>query len=180
TEVEAETGELTGVSIASANLGFSGTGYVTGFDNSGDKLSVKINIPEKGFYKLVIRYNGSGGNKYQKLFINGKSQGNLLFPETQDFGLMDAGNFLMEKGENRITIEKDWGWTDIDKFEIYEAEKNTFNIDESLVDKDATEETKNLYEFLKLQFGHRLISGQTTSYFTELKNIAGKTPMINN
>src|SRR5690606_21032652 len=87
---------------------------------------------------------------------------------------------LMEKGENRITIEKDWGWTDIDKFEIYEAEKTEFNIDVSLVDKDATEETKNLYEFLKLQFGHRLISGQTTSYFTELKNIAGKTPMINN
>src|SRR5690606_31475329 len=57
TEVEAETGELTGVSIASANLGFSGTGYVTGFDNTGDKLSVKINIPEKDFYKLVIRYN---------------------------------------------------------------------------------------------------------------------------
>ncbi|MBT3383268.1 MAG: hypothetical protein HN778_09495 [Prolixibacteraceae bacterium] len=179
-EIEAEDGELDGVRIDSVNTGFSGKGYVTGFDSSADKLTVSVTIYERGFYKLFIRYNGLNGDKYQQLFINGKGQGNVQFPKTETFANIEVGKFLLEEGENLITIKSDWGYTDFDKFEIYAAEKNQFNIVEDLVDPDATEETRALYRFLKLQFGERIISGQTTSYFTELKNLAGKTPMINN
>ena len=64
-EVEAETGILTGVSIDNSIAGYSGDGYVTGFDNSTDILKVTINIPEQDFYKVVIRYNGPSGDKIQ-------------------------------------------------------------------------------------------------------------------
>jgi len=59
-----------------------------------------------------------------------------------------------------------------------EASTQTFNIDEELVDPDADSTTVALYEMLKLQFGHRMISGQTDNYFTQLEDIAGKTPLL--
>lgn len=179
-EAEAENADLFGVNINNSIPGYSGTGYVTGLDEVDDKFIFTVYLPEQNFYTLVIRYNGSNGAKSQKLSINNRPASSVWFPETESWENLEAGKFLLEEGENTITIIKDWGWTHFDKIEVYQAEKNVFNIANNLVDENATEETRNLYEFLKLQFGYRMISGQTTSYFTELKEIAGATPIINN
>ena len=44
---EAENSNLSGTNIASSHKGFSGTGYVTGFDNDGDKATFKITIEKE-------------------------------------------------------------------------------------------------------------------------------------
>ena len=177
-EAEAENGVLTGVYKSSSVSGFSGTGYVTGFDNSGDQVKVTINIPEQGFYKLVIRYNGPSGDKYQDLIVNDSPASSVSFPATNTFADIEAGSFFLNQGENTFIIRKNWGWTNIDKFIIYASQKNIYNITPNLVDSQATDATKALYEFLRMQFGHRIISGQTNSYYNVLKNDAGKSPMI--
>ncbi|MDF1572556.1 MAG: glycosyl hydrolase [Bacteroidales bacterium] len=53
-----------------------------------------------------------------------------------------------------------------------------FEIDKQLVDPSADVQANKLYEFLKTQFGERIISGQTRRYFNELSALAGATPML--
>ncbi len=178
TEAEAEDGTLTGVTVGTGYTGFSGDGYVTGFDNAADKVTVNIDIPETGFYKLVIRYNGPNGYKSQDLIINDGFSSPVRFPATTAFTAIDAGNYELDMGINTFTIKSNWGWTNIDKFQIYSATRNTYNISPEPVDSAATEETKALYEFLLLQFGDRIISGQTHYNYGEIKTLTGKSPLL--
>ena len=177
-ECEAENGELTGVTVDSVNPGYSGWGYVTGLDDTGDELSVSIEVPERGLYKLLIRYNSPSGNKYQDLKINNGSWSQVRFPATESFSDLDAGTYLLETGENSFTIRSSWGWTDFDKFQIYPSARNSYDIASGPVDTAATEETRALYDFLVLQFGKRIISGQTHSYYTSLSSLTGKAPLL--
>lgn len=179
-EAEAENGILTGVTVSSSNSGYSGTGYVTGFDNPGDKVTVSIDVPETDYYKLIIQYNGPNGDKYQNLSINNAGSTPVSFPATESFSFIDAGNYLLKEGINTFTISKNWGWTDIDKFLLFVATKNTFDISPNLVDSSATEETKALYNMLLLQFGDRIISGQTHDTYDQIKTLIGKSPLIRN
>jgi hypothetical protein len=177
-EAEAENGVLNGVTISNSAPGYSGTGYVTGFDNDNDKVTVSVDISTRGFYKVVIRYLASGGEKYQNFTVNNGFASSVRFPASDTFAYVDAGGYVLEQGTNSLTISKNWGWSDIDKFEVYPEEKNTFNISPGLVDTAATEETKALYNMLLLQFGNRIISGQTDGYYDEVKSLTGKSPLL--
>ena len=64
------------------------------------------------------------------------------------------------------------------RWKLYAAPDQEINIASTLVDPEADSGAAALYEMLKLQFGHRIISGQTHSYFQELENVAGKTPLL--
>ena len=58
------------------------------------------------------------------------------------------------------------------------AQRNIFNISRAPADSNATDETKELYQFLMLQFEDRIISGQTHNYYNQIKNLAGKSPLL--
>lgn len=174
---EAEDGELQGVYVASSTPGFQGSGYVTGFDADNDKVTVKLDVPESGTYKLAIRYSNSS-DKIQDVSINSGFSFPVDFPDQNGFALTDAGNHYFETGLNAVAIIKSWGWTDIDAVELYQAPAQHFNIAPTLVDPQAEAEAVALYELLKLQFRHRIISGQTHHYFLELEHIAEKTPLL--
>ena len=128
----------------------------------------------------VIQYNGPNGDKYQDLIINNGSSSPVSFPATDSFNVIQAGSYLLEEGINTFAISKNWGWTDIDKFLLFVASKNTFDISPDLVDSLATEETKALYNLLLLQFGDRIISGQTHDTYNQVKILTGKSPLIRN
>jgi hypothetical protein len=79
TSVEAETGVLTGVTIAPQSDNSSGP-FVTGFFANGDKVTVSVTVPSKANYKLNIRYRSSFGPKAQDVYANGVFVGNVTFP----------------------------------------------------------------------------------------------------
>lgn len=176
--VEAESGSLTGVNVASSTGGFSGSGYVTGFNNTQDKVTVTVNVAEKGFYKLVIRYNSSSGDKTQDMIINNGGVTQVLFPKSIGFTDLNVGKYTFEKGTNTITIQSSWGWMDVDKFSIYTTSKNVYNITQNLVDANANVATIALYTFLYNHFGKKIIAGQTNSYYAQLKTLSGKEPLL--
>jgi len=59
-----------------------------------------------------------------------------------------------------------------------EAREEVFHIAAGPVDPETTIETRALYDFLKFQFRHRIISGQTHSYYEEIENLTGKSPLL--
>lgn len=177
-ESEAEDGILVGVTVQTTYPGFSGTGYVGNFSGDNDQLIMSCSLQDSGRYKLVIWYGGFSGTKTQEVLINGKSVSSVVFPASTVFTSIEAGTYLFKQGENTVTIKKSWGYMTVDKIQLFPPDDQFFQIDKNLVDIKADENTWEMYEFLKVHFGERIISGQTSSYFNELKNLAGSTPML--
>jgi mannan endo-1,4-beta-mannosidase len=177
TSVEAETGVLTGVTIAPQSDNSSGP-FVTGFFANGDKVTVSVTVPSKANYKLNIRYRSSFGPKAQDVYANGVFVGTVTFPQSANFVDFDAGTVALNAGVNTIAVQKSWGYMDVDKFSIYTMPENVFNVTTSLIDPQANASVKKLYAFLLSQFGKKIISGCTDDAYNVLKTAAGKSPLL--
>ncbi|MCK4748810.1 MAG: hypothetical protein KAT15_17270, partial [Bacteroidales bacterium] len=57
-------------------------------------------------------------------------------------------------------------------------DEKIYQISPELVDPDATVQTRALYDFLRLQFRHRIISGQTHSHYNTILPITGNAPLL--
>lgn len=175
---EAEDGLLTGVSISKSKMGYSGTGYVTGFDQNGDRVTVNITVPDRNFYRIMVRYLGTSGDKYQDISVNSGYASQFHLPASDTFAYADAGSHLLEKGKNTLSVIKNWGWSEIDRIEVYPARKIKIEPDTLLADTAASQVARDLFRYLHYQFGKRIISGQTTSNFNTIRNLTGQTPLL--
>ncbi|MBA4140548.1 MAG: hypothetical protein H0X70_08605, partial [Segetibacter sp.] len=177
TSVEAETGVLTGVTIA-PQAGSSSGPYVTGFDADGDKVTVTVSAPAAANYKLEIRYRSSFGAKVQDVYANNVFVANVNFPQSADFIDLNAGSVFLNAGKNTIAVQKNWGFMDVDKLSIFTMPANVYNITTALIDAQATASTQSLYNFISSQFGKKIISGQTNDFYDSIKNVTGKSPLL--
>jgi hypothetical protein len=115
---EAESGTLTGTVVATERTGFSGTGYVTSFDNDGDKVTVTVSAPAAGNYTLDIRYASPYDVKTNDVYINGSLVANHVFPKTEVFTTTRVGTVSLQQGNNTIAVVKNWGYFEVDNFTI--------------------------------------------------------------
>lgn len=177
TSVEAESGDLKKVSVSKEKEGYSGEGYLTGFWNSEAEVSIKVEVPEKAMYRLKLDYLAEGGNSHF-LIVNGKAREAAKFtlPVSKVFGSRDMGKYLLNKGTNTITFKAEWGDVLIDRFSVYTASKNVYNIDTELVDANANEQTRGLYRYLLDNFGKKIISGFLDGRSVE--GVAGCRPAL--
>jgi mannan endo-1,4-beta-mannosidase len=125
TKYEAEDAALSGVSIANALSGFSGTGYMDGgtFDVETDKITFTVNVANAAAYPLFIRFQNTCGvcDKAQNISINGGPAKYTDFPGTSgSWEDLKVGNVDLKAGNNTIAISKSWGWTHIDYIGIGE------------------------------------------------------------
>lgn len=178
---EAESGTLTGGLITAKSIaGYSGTAYVTNFRTANDKVTVKVNVPSRNYYRIIIRYAAPNGKKIQKVSVNNTGTSSVEFNDSKVFIDCDAGKYLFNEGENLISLQSDWGWIEIDKFSVYttDNQKYTYNFVPELVIPNSSTETKALYNFLISNFNKKIISGQTNSAFDKIKTLTGKTPLL--
>lgn len=74
--LEAEQAHLEGPDLkavtgsAGGRQVFSGTGYVTGFENSADRLVFRFSVRKPGLYRLVLGYRATAQKGYD-LEVNG-------------------------------------------------------------------------------------------------------------
>ncbi|WP_274361304.1 glycosyl hydrolase [Paenibacillus thermotolerans] len=104
TLTEAETGTLQGTFVDTSVKGYSGTGHVTGFDQSGDSLTVSVAATEAGPYSLLIRYAAPYGFKKNHLYVNGDYLGEIDFEYTNRFKDTNAGIVLLKEGAIRSSL----------------------------------------------------------------------------
>src|SRR5690349_9982233 len=108
---EAETGVRTGTEVATSRAGFSGSGYVTGFDADNDKVSISVQATD-GVYEVYIRYASPSGDKWNFVQINGQNLGSVAFPTSQVFRETLVGKVWLKEGANVVEIIKHWGYFD--------------------------------------------------------------------
>ena len=177
TEVEAETGILSGTVIAGPEGASSGQ-FVTGFDNAGDKVTVTVNVPASGSYDLVVRYRSIYGDKTNDLYVNGQFSTGVVFLTSSDFVEPSPVSVVLNAGDNTLEIVKNWGYVDIDKFSVYTQPQNTYNITSTLSDSQIEVSAQKLYDFIRSQYGSKIMTGQTSDYYDEVVNITGMNPLV--
>ncbi|MCF8359886.1 MAG: T9SS type A sorting domain-containing protein [Prolixibacteraceae bacterium] len=158
---EAEDGVFEGVNKATSHKGYSGSGYVTGFDEDNDKVTVTFNWETAGKYQLYIGYAAPGGPKKNYLYINDDLVSEVQFYENDNFTEVNVGRIVLDEGENSISIVKSWGWFQLDYFRITEPEQSVeWNIRKQPVNPNASDEAIELYDFLLFHFGKTTLAGQ--------------------
>ncbi|MFD1469604.1 glycosyl hydrolase [Hymenobacter caeli] len=186
---EAEDGLLNGVTVATTPTGFSGTGYVTGFDNSDAKnAAISFNNPTAGLFKLTIGYTSPYDTKVANVTVN-DSKTTASFMKTAtgtDFLVSDGGTFLLPQGTNTVTIGGGYGYYGIDYIQITPT---TVSLPtkpaKQLTDPLATPTAKALHSYLVDLYGTKTLSGQQDDQYansgSEVKYVlatTGKEPAI--
>jgi mannan endo-1,4-beta-mannosidase len=130
--IEAETGTLTGPTLniqpapstatappsSPTPAPYSGTGYVTGFDQPADHLTLQANIPHDGFYQLAVTYR-TPQKKGFDLTINDTGISGVFPPTTANsFASLETGRIELPAGLSTITINRGWGNFDIDAIDL--------------------------------------------------------------
>lgn len=183
-KVEAESGTLTGTNVASTRAGFSGTGYVTGFDNENDAVTMKVTISKAGLYELSVGYAAPYGDKYNDIYINGDYAGSMSFPEKKSFTEDVFGKVNLNQGENTVKVLKSWGYFELDYISLTPAKPNEIHhYKDVLNNPNASDEAQLIYRFLRDYYGHKIISGQqasdgASSEIIFLESKTGKKPAI--
>lgn len=188
-KVEAESGIWSsGLRIATSKSGYSGTGYITQFTNTADKLTIPVNIHIEGFYDIYIGYSADSGDKVINVEVNGIKSALQILRKGGGFYEEKFGTLNLPKGMIEVIITPNWTWFHIDYVRFVKTEGGTqgFNIPLKPVNPNVTPVTQNLYSFLRDNFGKKTISGvmtlkplsNSTNEITWLKANIGKEPAI--
>ena len=179
--IEAESGILAGTEVSTQRVGYSGSGFVTGFDADGDKVTMTAEINSRGVYQLYIRYASPFGEKFNFVYINGDNLGSVEFPASDTFVETQVGKVFLKEGSNTIAIVKEWGYFELDNIRLEATEPAPINpVTPTLVTPAASEATTNLYNFLIKTYGKVILSGQYggEAELNYIKTVSGKTPLV--
>lgn len=178
--IEAETGTLSGTQLSTAHAGYSGSGYVTGFDAPGDKVTITVSA-RKGLYNLYVRYAAPFGDKFNYVYLNGENVGSVSFPASMSFTETKVGKVYLDEGPNEIAIVKDWGYFEVDNLRIETASPSSIGpVASALVTPSPGAKTDSVYHLLSRIYGKVILSGQYggATEFERIKRLSGKTPVV--
>ncbi len=112
---EAENAVISGgAGINSNHSGYSGDGFVDGYQNSGATTTFNVNVSTAGSYLLDLRYaNATGAVKTVSIYINGVKLKSAAFPNLSNWDTWSNAveQVTLNSGSNAITYKYDSGDT---------------------------------------------------------------------
>jgi mannan endo-1,4-beta-mannosidase len=149
-----------GLNILTTLTGFSGDGYVGDFRSTTDKLTFNINGLSTKYYDVYIKYSTSTwGAKICKVNINDNETMFNLPATNGAFSEVKFGKIKLSNSNNVIIISPSWTYFTIDYVKVLENTDPVVPIDVSPVMANASSQTVNLYNFLRNNYGIKVISG---------------------
>ncbi|HTX93115.1 MAG TPA: glycoside hydrolase family 3 C-terminal domain-containing protein, partial [Anaerolineales bacterium] len=115
---QAEAATLAGGAKAITDgTGYTGTGFVAGFDAPGASASFKVNAAETGDYTLTIHYSSTlrpgdqNTPRTLSLYVNGSKTGQASLPNLANWNMWDfqTQTVTLNAGENTISYQYDAG-----------------------------------------------------------------------
>lgn len=183
---EAENGKLSNDMSVISDSNASGGKSVGKFENDRSYCQISITVPADAVYDIVIRSKAIGGSKENDIYADGKKVGTFT-SENNKFSDYTVSAVSLTKGDHNIRIIKSWGWIELDKITVKTGAKisnSTYNVTSSLVNRNATANTKKLYSFLMDSYGKYVITGQQCdggingNEFKAIKNLTGDYPAL--
>lgn len=138
---EAEDATLNGVSTNTNHTGYTGSGFVDGYGDSGDYVEFSITVTEGGNYTLAFRYaNDTGSSNTRSVYVNSTDETQLSFPDLANWDTWGVARYVttLDSGVNTIKLARDSsdsGFINLDNLYVYredtslkyEAESATLN-----------------------------------------------------
>lgn len=164
----------------------SGGKTVGKFESNSSYCQISITVPADAVYDIVIRSKAIGSYKENDLYADGKKVGTFVSKQ-DNFSDYTVCAVTLKKGSHTLTVKKSWGWIELDKITVKTGAKisdSTYNVTSSLVNRNATANTKKLYSFLKDSYGKYVITGQQCdggingNEFKAIKNLTGDYPAL--
>lgn len=129
----AACGELRDTRVVTAVPGFSGSGYVEGFEGVGNSVTVMVQSAKSHAVRLKIRYRAEEDEKHKVILnhafllpdpISGYTSWEKLikFPKTGDWSEIDLGTLELKEGDNTLQFYSGGGHILIDYFELKPAD----------------------------------------------------------
>jgi len=103
---EAEEGDLHSVGLEASYAGFSGWGYLAGWNGDGQSVDFLVDVPSSGQYALAWRYAASG-DAVRALSINGQLlEGSVAFASSGGYTnyLTTTSTAALPQGRSTITL----------------------------------------------------------------------------
>jgi mannan endo-1,4-beta-mannosidase len=159
-EAENATTKVGLTTVNTTTQGNSGSGYLTGFDNTGDYFEMNVNAPA-GLYELWVGYRvptGFGDKGYR--FRVGNEYGTGTLEESGTFKADRAGLFNLVGGPTTLGIYKDWGFHDIDYLQFKPfTPPPILPVSSQLSDSSANQNTQMLMNYLTGTYGQYTLAG---------------------
>lgn len=183
---EAEDAAMTGTLENISESGASGGKVVGKFSESDDVLTFTVDIPANGSYDLIFNSMGYGGDKTNKVSIDGEYVGTFV-TKADEYNDAVLSKVILTSGKHEVSITKSWGWIAVDYLKVQPAEaipESAYQVSDTLSDKDATAETKALFSYLCKGYGEQVLSGQVadeglqSDEFKAIYDVTGKKPAI--
>jgi mannan endo-1,4-beta-mannosidase len=185
--LQAEDAEYYGkVRVESKKKGFTGTGYLTGFEGPDDTVVFHVAVPGTGAYDLNFISVGNVGHKENDILVDGVMVG-IAKVDGEEFTDSIVTKVYMTAGEHTVQVRKSWGWILLDSLVITASappDKTVYDVSADLVDPRASDRTKRLMRYLADMYGKYIISGQygdkgIDGYeFKAIYNETGKYPAM--
>lgn len=188
--LQAEDGILDGVVVDTSVPGYSGTGFVSGFDAATDTVTVNTTITKAGLYDLLVAYIAPYGDKQASVLLNGAGSGSVSFTSTV-WANASAGQVLLNAGVNTIGIQTNWGWYDIDAFYLTpSAPPAPHSANKPPVNSKAIPVARSLLKYVQKHYANTssLLSGQqagtylsgdlSTDSISFIQQATGKSPAL--
>ncbi len=183
---EAEDAKLAGGNQIINDSSASGGKAVGNFGDSSDILTFTVDIPTGGSYKLILNAMGLGGEKENNILVDGTPAGTFKSPSG---GYTEAivRRVMLTAGKHTITVTPTWGWIQLDSLKIEQDEvisDTVYNVENKLINPNATENTKKLFRYLCESYGNVTLSGQVCNdgldgdEFKAIYEATGKYPAI--
>lgn len=175
---EAENATLAGGAVKTTCASCSGGSMVALQEGS---LTFTLNLATQTYVDVYIMAAGVGGDKVNILDIDGATS-EFSTVGTAYSRTKVSSSLKLAAGAHTIKILKSWGWINLDYIELVPVAAPVYNINQSLVTPNATTEAKCLYQFLKDNYGKKIVSGVMTLYTNDevkwLKDNVGKEPAL--
>ncbi len=106
-----------GAAVAAEQAGYTGTGFVNGFQKEGAAAAFKLNVAEAGRYNLTLRYASTlrpgkqNTPRTLSLYVNGARLGQTRLPNLANWEMWDFKTevVLLNAGDNTIVYQYDAG-----------------------------------------------------------------------
>lgn len=157
---ELENGTRVGTVVSTASPGYSGTGFVTGFDssNGSDYVQLQVDVPN-GLYEMWVGYRSPYGDKGYNYRVDNE-YGSGTFNQSSTFTTDRAGIFNMSGGVNTMAIYQSWGYYDVDYLEFRPfTPPAILPVPATLSDPLANQNTHMLMNYLTGIYGQKTLAG---------------------
>ncbi len=106
---EAENALADDIDTESTAEGYSGRGYLAGWNTDDTSVTFNVNVAESGTYPVDMRYSAAAGDATRSLSVNGSKAPTVDFGVTDDWDTWDTTTVevALEAGHNTIELHYD-------------------------------------------------------------------------